>query len=238
MKIATTEEKYFGRDLEAMSFAENYHRWIIQRFGDALGAEVVEPGAGTGNFTHLLLEAGVQRILALEPSANMSGKLIERFRGHARVTTANAFLSERAPELRESFDSAVYVNVLEHVEHHEAELRLAREVVRPGGHVLIYVPALPALYSRFDKAIGHWRRYTKSSLREVMEKAGWRVADIRYSDFCGVLPWLLFFTWGGRMLTGAQTSLYDRLVFPLSGWLETLVRPPIGKNLLAVGKRE
>jgi hypothetical protein len=50
---------YFGKDLEAMSFANNYHRWILSEFLPYLGSSVAEVGAGTGSFSSLILEANI-----------------------------------------------------------------------------------------------------------------------------------------------------------------------------------
>jgi 16S rRNA A1518/A1519 N6-dimethyltransferase RsmA/KsgA/DIM1 with predicted DNA glycosylase/AP lyase activity len=78
---ADNQNIYFGRDLEAMSFAENYHNWIIDEYKPYLGANVAEVGAGTGNFTELLLasETQIQKLVAYEPSSNMYPILEKRW---------------------------------------------------------------------------------------------------------------------------------------------------------------
>ena len=65
---------YVGTDLEAMSFAENYHRWILNELRPYLGKSVVEVGAGTGSFSELLLECRPTSLILVEPS-EMVGKL-------------------------------------------------------------------------------------------------------------------------------------------------------------------
>ena len=108
---------YAGRDLEAMSFAVNYHAWILDEFAPFLGKSGAEMGAGSGSFAEILAGAGLAQLVAFEPSPNMYGLLERRFRDHPFVKTRQAFLADAAPNYGENFDSVVYVNVLEHVEN-------------------------------------------------------------------------------------------------------------------------
>ena len=69
---------YFGRDLEAMSFAENYYKWLIDEVKTFLGDYVAEIGAGQGNFSSFLLNTGIKRLIAFEPSENMEITVMKR----------------------------------------------------------------------------------------------------------------------------------------------------------------
>jgi SAM-dependent methyltransferase len=228
---------YEGRDLEAMSFARNYHRWIADELAPYLGRAAAEVGAGAGSFSELLLARGVERLVAVEPSAQMYPLLERRLAADPRVETRRAVFAEVAEGLTGSLDSAVYVNVLEHVEDDAGELALAHRALRPGGHVCVFVPALRWLYSRFDASIGHHRRYHRGPLRALLEGAGFEVVRLRWFDLGGVLPWLVAFRLLRRTLSGGQVGFYDRLAVPLLRAVESRVPPPIGKNLLAVGRK-
>jgi hypothetical protein len=116
-------------------------------------------------------------------------------------------------------------------------LRSTRGILRDKGKLLLFVPALPWLYGSLDRKVGHQRRYTLRSLREVVEGAGFSVEFIRYFDMVGVLPWFI----AGRVSRMATFSdraarLYDRLVVPTARAMERRLRPPIGKNLLCVAE--
>ena len=71
MQAADSPPEYFGRDLEAMSFARNYHAWVLAEIAPYLGARVAEVGAGIGSFSSLILQTDVSRLDAFEPSGNM-----------------------------------------------------------------------------------------------------------------------------------------------------------------------
>lgn len=230
--------EYDGVDLEAMAFAENYHRWIVDSFRPYLGASVAEIGAGCGNFSALLLkEAGLDRLCSFEPSYDMHSLMENRLREQPRFAAYNDFLSAKAGEFQEAFDAVVYNNVMEHVPDDVAEVRLARQTLKPGGHLLIFVPALSWLYSDFDRSLGHYRRYNKKDGVKLLADAGFQVLKARYVDLPGILPWLLFMKLLGQRLSPGKVSLYDKLVVPLTRAVESRCSPPVGKNLLLVGRK-
>ena len=234
---AREELTYFGRDLEAMSFARNYHRWIAEEFAPYLGARVAEVGAGTGNFSELLLSQGpIAHLMSFEPSSNMYPLLQRRMAGSPRVQTVNDFFGSRAAGLQAAFDSVCYVNVLEHIEADRDELALVRGTLKSGGHLLVFVPALPFLYSGLDRQLGHFRRYRKGELVQLVEGAGFQLRQVKYFDLAGVLPWYVAFVLLKRPLTGGSVSMYDRFVLPLTRRIEQAVAPPIGKNLLLIAR--
>ncbi|HEU0054526.1 MAG TPA: class I SAM-dependent methyltransferase [Longimicrobium sp.] len=228
---------YEGRDLEAMSFARNYHRWIVDEIATYLGRAVAEVGAGSGSLSELLLGERIERLVAVEPSAEMYPLLARRLAGEARAETHHGLFAEVAPRLEGTLDSAVYVNVLEHVEDDLGELRLVHRALRPGGHVVVFVPALQWLYSDFDASIGHHRRYHREPLGNLLRNAGFQVERLHYFDAAGILPWLVFFRLMRRRLGAGDVGAYDRVAVPLVRAVETRVRPPLGKNLLAIGRK-
>lgn len=228
--------QYFGRDLEAMSFADNYHRWIVDEFAPYLGQHVAEVGAGTGNFS-ALLRPHIDTLSAYEPSENMFPALRQRFSDDNGVTPINGFFGVESATLAKHFDAVMYVNVLEHIEDDRAELGYVMRALKPGGHLLIFVPALSFLFSKLDEQVGHFRRYHKRPLTELVTSAGFEVNSVRYFDLVGVLPWYIAFTLMGRSVSGGSVSAYDRIGVPLTRTIERLVNPPFGKNLILVARK-
>ena len=132
------------------------------------------------------------------------------------------------------FDSIIYVNVLEHIKNDENELIEVYKALTNGGHALIFVPAIPLLYSKFDKNIGHFRRYYKNDLVQLAQKIGFNIKKAKYFDFAGIIPWYIFFVLFKQQLTRDRVSLYDQWAVPVIQKIERLVIPPVGKNLLLV----
>lgn len=234
---------YEGRDLEAMSFARNYHRWILRIFTPYLGQRLVEVGAGAGSFSELLLERPFDSLSLVEPSREMFGLLtrhIETFPNAARVKPYNAVFRQVAETIRaeQEPDSVIYINVLEHIADDEGELRAIREALAPQGRVFIFVPAMRWLYGSFDRLIQHQRRYTKDELERKCEAAGFRVRLSRYFDLAGVLPWWVkYCLLKSEAMEPGAVAFYDRLVVPLAKVAEGILPPPLGKNIILVAEK-
>ena len=89
------------------------------------------------------------------------------------------------------FDTIVSFNVLEHIEDDVGTLRTAATLLRPGAHLVLFVPSLPFLYGTIDAQVDHHRRYTKTTLSEAVRSAGLKLERIEYFDFLGMVPWFL-----------------------------------------------
>lgn len=233
---------YSGRDLEAMSFAFNYHRWILRLFSPFLGTRVVEVGAGAGAFSELILRRHLHTLALVEPSKRMFDILkgrLEKWRSAVRVTAYNSFFSEVAGEINATQpDSVIYVNVLEHIADDEAELEVVRHTLRPSGRIFIFVPALRWLYGEFDRRVGHYRRYHRRELESKCRLAGFKIIESRYCDLAGVIPWWMKYRFLRSDKLEPQTvKLYDRYAVPAVKALESILRPPLGKNILLVGEK-
>jgi len=181
----------------------------------------------------------VQRLELVEPSPNLAATLRSRFSGDPRVSIVAETLEQRFASLpAATIDTVVMINLLEHIEDDTGALLSARRVLRPGGHLLIFVPALPFLFSRLDAAVGHYRRYTRTTLRERVAAAGLDVVETTYFDVLGIAPWFLVNRLLGRTTINPRLAgLYDRIGVPATRALEKLVPPPIGKNLIMVARR-
>jgi len=229
--------QYEGQDLEAMLSAPQYCAWILSQFEPYLGNTVAEVGAGSGNFSSQLINKIDGTLIAVEPSARMFSLLKKRFADNPRVICEPHFSVDVAAAYRGSLDSIAYVNVLEHVQDDLQELVEAYDALRPGGHVCIFVPALPFLFSTFDASVGHHRRYSKRQLVSLIRESGFEIVKLRYFDIAGVLPWFLCMKMLHWSLTPGRAGLYDRFVVPFMRKIESFISPPIGKNLIVVVRR-
>lgn len=225
--------EYSGTELEAMAEARNYCLWIMRYFTPYLGRRVVEIGAGTGTFSELLLNCkGTETLDLFELAGNLFPLLTCRFSDKRVRLHRSAFSPER---LDEPADSIVLVNVLEHVLDDAALIAQIYQSLRPGGSLLLFVPALQWNYGSLDKAFEHHRRYSKKGLTRELQSAGFRIEHVRYANIMGIASWFL----AGNVLRQttikpAQVRWYDRWIVPWSFKLEQLCQPPVGQSLLVV----
>ena len=240
--MSNTKIEYVGKDLEAMDFAVNYHRWILEFIKPFLGKHLVEVGAGTGSFSELLLETNPETLSLIEPSAmvNELRKNDAIKKSAADIKIFSTIFAEVADRIKteQSPDSVIYINVLEHIEDDRLELETVHRTLREKGCVFIFVPALPILFSEFDKQIGHFRRYRKSELIDKCRNAGFKLLVSNYFDISGIIPWLVKYRLlKSKTMESGAVQFYDKYVVPVAKPLENFIAPPIGKNLLVVAQK-
>jgi SAM-dependent methyltransferase len=215
--------------------APNYLSWVAELCAARLGHRVLEVGAGHGAIT-ARYERGRQ-VVASDVSPECVGVLRARFADRPNVRVEDRDL--RALELDARFDSLLMVNVLEHIADDAGALRGLSRLLVAGGNVVVYVPALNALYGARDERIGHYRRYSVWRLREVFREAGLEPVELRWCNFVAIPAWATF----GRSdvedpeRSGRLLSLWDRTAVPAGRFIESHVRVPIGLNVLGVARR-
>jgi SAM-dependent methyltransferase len=219
--------------LEVMEGAQQYNRWIFDRVQHGLGRRVLEIGCGTGTITSFLVER--ELVVGIDVVDGYVRSTTKRYRGRRNIIIRRHDLTQSIEPLRGyRFDSALSVNVLEHIADDVAAITAVYRLLEPGGTFTVLVPCHPALLGRFDHDIGHHRRYTKGELRGKLEASGFRVERIRRSNPLGALGWLVNVRLlGQRQLRG--TNLFDRLV-PALAVLDS-VELPLGLSLIAVARK-
>jgi SAM-dependent methyltransferase len=229
-----TLRAYEGTELEVFSHAHNWKRYWAARIRPYVRGAVLEVGAGTGVNTPLLKADDCSPWVCLEPDPVLVGELESRCRSLGCDVHPGTL--DDLPEASR-FDTILYIDVLEHIENDREELRRAAGFLRAGGHLVVLAPAHQWLFSPFDAAIGHYRRYTRHTLADAAPSA---LTPIRldYLDAVGVLL-SLGNRVGLRQRTPGKTQvwLWDRGVVPLSRGLDPLLGYRAGKSVLAVWRR-
>jgi len=225
------EFEYSGvENLEAMKHARNYNRFLLDLVrSNLVGDDILDLGAGTGIFALPLRTAGVA-VACVEPDS--------RLRNDLSTSGLTAYV-DIADVPVSSVDCIYSMNVLEHIEDDRATLAAICERIRPGGRVIIYVPAFDLLYSKMDALVGHHRRYRRKDLVAKMRDAGFQIDTATYVDSLGFFLALVY-RWIGNdagVISAGSVKIYDRFLFPLSRILDRVLLGSFGKNLLVVGTR-
>ena len=225
-------------ELEVLARMPNYYSWIMETFAPFVCGHVVEYGAGMGTVSQQLAPLA-QQLTLVEPSTDLAASLRAKFCDDQKVVVDEDSLEQHAARTgAATVDTIVMVNVLEHIADDRQALAYLFYILRPGGCILTFVPALQKLMSKIDLKFGHFRRYSRTDLADKIGAAGGDVQLCRYFDFFGVLPWLLL-----NKLMGATrfnphfVRLHDKFVVPISRSVERVITPPIGKNLILVARK-
>jgi len=222
--------------LQSMRRARGFNRWMLSRFERFIGTRVYEAGCGIGNFTELLLDR--ERLVCVDNDP-FYAEMIQRRFGHLdniRTMQADLSRSDGADELRSAnLDTVICLNVLEHIEADRDVLRHFHDVLAPGGHAIILVPAHPKLYSECDRVLGHVRRYTRAELEAKVREAGFEIVEMLPFNRLGTLGWWVNGKLGRGDLTPMQMKTFE-LLLPLAKLCEALRIGP-ALSLIAVGRK-
>lgn len=226
-------ECYTGADnLEVLLDAVNYNRFLVDEIVIASrGAAIaVDFGAGMGTFATAVKRRGLA-VICIEEDASLLDKLHRL--GLEAYGNLNA-LKDR------SQDYIFSLNVLEHIQDDEEALTALYVKLKPGGGLLLYVPAFTSLYSSMDRKVGHHRRYKKNALVKVTQRVGFTTEWALYVDSLGFFVTLIYKLVGNRQGDISPTALkiYDRLLFPISRLLDRMgMAHWFGKNLMLMVRR-
>ena len=229
---------YVGNELELFAEAVHWKRYFRSAIADRLVGDVLEVGAGIGETARHLLDGRQRSWLCLEPDERLGTRLrawVEAGDVAPLPTVQIGTTADLDPRSR--FDTILYIDVLEHIEDDRAEIARAAKLLAPRGALIVLSPAFQQLFSDFDRSVGHFRRYTRASLAEVMPPSLRRVR-LRYLDSVGFLASL-----SNRALlrqalpTRRQIALWDRVMIPASRVLDPLLARSFGRSVLAVYER-
>jgi len=203
-------------------------RWL----GDRLrpGAVVYNIGLGSGYFNHLAVRTGA-RVIGCEPDAVVFASA-EKSKPAVNCELVLADLASFSRD-RPPADIIVMHDVLEHIEDDSQAVRDLAALTRKGSSLVLSVPALPLLFGQHDIELGHFRRYTKSSLRSVLEPH-FRIRRLRYFGMASI-PIVLYFSVLSRR-SYPMAAAADNFVSRAYGFvcsLETRIPEPIGTSLIA-----
>jgi SAM-dependent methyltransferase len=232
--VALGDTSLQSATLESLASAVNYNNWLTSLAGPYLGDTPIELGSGLGDYAQTWLDTGVPQITTTEIDPFRLAQLRSRFAGDPRVEVMS-FDILSPPERDHS--ALVAFNVLEHIPDHVRALRAAHTLLRPGGSVIMFVPAFEFAMSRFDRHVGHVRRYTVPSMRSALAAAGLNVVEARYVNLPGLPAWFV----GMRLLRMSPTegpllSVWDKRVIPLARKWESRHRARFGQSVFAVGR--
>ncbi|MBX9602277.1 MAG: methyltransferase domain-containing protein [Bryobacteraceae bacterium] len=221
-----TAYTYEGCELDLFAKATRWKAYWRDQIAGFVHGRVLEVGAGIGANAHALARLEFDSWLSLEPDANLASRIETGPKHRVRVGTLAA--------VDERFDVILYIDVLEHIADDRAEVGLAARRLYPGGSLVVLAPAHPFLFTPFDSAVGHYRRYTRASLRAVIPPE-LEPRKLVYLDAAGLLASL-----GNRLLlqsahpNDAQILAWDRFLVPLSRLLDPLLLGRVGKSVLGV----
>ena len=223
------------KTLETMAFAKWYNKWLFSLIQPFLGNEILEVGAGIGNFTDLLSSVG--NVTAIDVERKYIDNLIVRSGrkisvGIGDIEKGTYFFKQK------KFDTVVCLNVLEHINHDADALENIYGLLKTSGKFILLVPAHKILFSNFDKELGHFRRYSKKEIEVKLKKAGFKEISVRYLNWWAAVGWFFFL----KLLERNIMPKPPVVIFDVFGQLfllpEKFIKMPFGLSVFAIAQKK
>ena len=213
----------------------NFHiKYCLSILNKYIKGDVLEVGAGCGSFTRSYIKNHSENIVLTETDNKNIINLRESFKDNKNVNVLHSTINE----VDGKFDSILYFHVLEHIEKDLEEMEEAKKKLKPGGHLIIMVPAHQKMFSNLDKAVGHMRRYEKIFFKKDL--LGLSLVNFKYLDTMGYLLYYLnkiFFT-KEVFPSNLKIFLWDKIFTPITIFIDFITAYRFGKAIIAVYKKD
>ncbi len=226
--------------LEVVSGADRFNRWMYGQFRKYLKGDVLEIGSGIGSISAFVISDGYPvtlsdynddycRLLENKFSANPQVKAV------MNIDLLDEHFDEKFSAHKEAFDSIFMLNVIEHIRDDRRAVRNCSFLLKPGGHLVLLAPAGSWLYNRFDRELGHFRRYSVKSMARLLADNDFTLLSSRRFNVAGMAGWLLYGKILGRKMLGkTEMSFFEKIV-PFAKMLDKLVRNKTGLSIIVTG---
>ena len=224
---------YTGKELEIFDTAKVFQKYIYFLIKKYFKNQIFEVGAGIGSFTRNY-NTSYKEIYLSDLDKNNYLVLKKKFSKKKNIKIKN----QKINQIKKKFNTIIYLNVLEHIKKDKKEINLAMSKLNSGGHLIILVPAHQKLYSKFDKAIGHCKRYNINFFKNNKFKNA-KVVKLIYLDMVGYFLYFcnkIFFK-EEIYPSKVKVFLWDKFFSPITIVLDFITNYKYGKNVLCVYKK-
>ena len=221
-------------ELEFFDAAKNWRKYQFKNILKYINSSVLEIGPGTGHNVQYYKNRASQ-ITLLETNKNLANSLKSKFDEDKKIIVLNSDIHIQ----EKTFDTIMYMDVLEHIKTDKKEIKKAINLLNPGGYLIIFVPAFQVLYSNFDRDIGHVRRYRKFFFFNLAKKYKIKLIELKYFDSIGFIFAIINRLVGtnNQNNVGLGVKIWNNFIF-LSKFFDSILKNMFGKSLLCILKKD
>jgi SAM-dependent methyltransferase len=227
--------------LERFAHATRLNRWMFETIQPFCKGHVLEVGSGIGNLGRYFLEKNFRVTLSdlRDEYIHILHDKFDRYQNLSGIKLVDLAVTDFETshhDLLQQFDTVFALNVVEHIKDDALAIANCKKLLRPGGHLVILVPAYQALYNTFDEELGHYRRYSKRGLNKLLQSQGLEVFHSRFFNSVGIIGWWI----NGsllkkRLIPGGLLQTFDRVV-PIVKGIDALCFRRIGLSVISVAR--
>tara|TARA_A100001015_G_C15032988_1_gene734351 strand:- start:2225 stop:2905 length:681 start_codon:yes stop_codon:yes gene_type:complete len=224
---------YSGWELKFFDASKNFRNYQYKLVKDYIGNKILEVGPGTGNFAENFFLKKAENIYLTEINKDLAIGLENKFKGNKNVN----ILSKKINEIDMSFNTICYFDVIEHIEFPKKELIEALNKLEKNGYLVVIVPAYNYLFSDYDRAVGHYRRYEKKFFIDYIKENNLKCEKLIYFDSIGYMFLLLNKIIKSKKKSVSFATFIWNLLIPISKIIDLLTFNSFGKSLLCIIKK-
>jgi len=227
--------------LTTIAAADKFNQWMFNTIRPYIKGNVFEAGSGIGNISELLLGMG-HPVMLSDFSPHYQPLLRKRFATHPQFSGVldmdleDSRFDERFHPYFGTFDTVVALNVVEHIKDDGAAIANCKKLLKVGGSLVALVPAYQLLYNRFDKELGHFRRYSKKSMQRLVS-THLSIRQCQYFNLAGIPGWFVSGTiLRNKTIPSTQMKIFNALV-PVFRLMDRIVLHRAGLSVWIVGEK-
>lgn len=225
--------------LDVVAKADNLNTWMFKTIEPFCNGSILEIGSGIGNISQYFV-LNKYDIAVSDLRENYRTILKNRFQlSEDKVLNLDIVddnFDSNSRNLLNKYDSIFSLNVVEHIKNDDLAINNMVKMLKPGGTLVILVPAYQALYNNFDVTLEHYRRYNKTTLSDLMSKYG-RIQKSFYFNAVGILGWWVSGKlFKNKMIPEGEMKLYNTLV-PIIKIVDKITFNKIGLSVICVIKK-
>ena len=227
--------------LETIAKAGSFNQWMYGRIRPFLKGRILEIGSGIGNISAFAVEEGLTITLS-DINTDYQDYLRQKFsvshnvEGILTIDLQDPNFKTTYHQLEEKFDSIFLLNVIEHLEDDKQAVENCHFLLKKEGNLVLLAPAYAFLYCRFDRELGHFRRYTKRSLSAIFEKNSFVIISKKYFNAAGIAGWFVFGKLFNKKKIGGEMLVFNKLT-PFFKLADRIVFDKIGLSVIIAARK-
>ena len=224
---------YPGWELKFFDNSKNFRKYQLELIKDYINGKVAEVGPGNGMNLSYYINLP-KKIYLFEPTLKLFKNLKKNFKKNKKIY----FVNKKFQTKKNTYDTVLYLDVLEHIKDDQNEIRKAISSIKKGGYLIINVPAYSHLYSKFDKDVGHVKRYEKKDFFKLLKEFKIGSSQFVYYDSIGYMLSFMskIFITNYKKNFEKKIKFWDSLIW-LSKILDKVIFNLFGKSLLVIIKK-
>ena len=230
------------KTLKTIALANHLNKWMYDSIKPFCKGKILEIGSGVGNISEYFINDNAG-ILLTDIRDSYCDALREKFAGSntligiENMNLVDVDFDVRFKKYLNNFDTVFALNVVEHIYDDRLAISNCYKLLKPGGQLVILVPAYQCLFNNFDVELEHYRRYTRKQLESIFLSYNFSIICSRYFNAAGIAGW---FVSGKlqhhRIIPAWQIRVFNKLVFFFK-LFDKLILNSVGLSVITIGKK-